>query len=210
VIDKIRALQHAPRPIVLYFYCKDGDNDRNNFEAIGRSLLAQLLKQDESLLGDFNQRATKGGASHLASREVMEEMLKSALDECTLTYIVLDGIDECNREERKVIVKWFRQYIEDLPPRDPHGNTPDRVRCLFVSQNDHARKDFDGLPSVTVNQDTNERDIQQFCNHEAEKIQKQLSLCDDDTEEFSNAVCLASEGLNAELITREDVLMFVM
>jgi hypothetical protein len=121
-------------------------------------------------------------------------MLKSALNECTLTYIVLDGIDECDREERKLIVKWFRQYIEDLPARDPHGNGPDRVRCLFVSQIDHARKDFAGLSSVTISQSCNEGDIQRFCHAEAEKLQRKFSISNEETANFSTTVRLAAEG----------------
>lgn len=164
-----------PSPSVLFFYCKDGDLDRNNFVSIARTLLAQLLQQDDDLLGYLYEKSCKSGQSCLQSYELAGELLKFALDTCPSIYIVLDGIDECaTRDERKVIVNWFREYVENLPPQDSNGAGPDRVHCMFVSQVDSGRKDFNGLANITVGVETNGDDIEEYSRVEIDKLRQRF------------------------------------
>ncbi|TGJ88444.1 hypothetical protein E0Z10_g384 [Xylaria hypoxylon] len=139
IVEEARKLN--PAPTVLFFYCKHGNSERDNFVALGRSLLAQFLKQDNGLLPSFYQKSCRSGESSLISPALIEELLTLAFGNCKSAYIILDGLDECPRDQRKYITHWFRRLVEDLP-----NTEPERLRCLLVSQDDgFARKDFAGL-----------------------------------------------------------------
>ncbi|KAF7532343.1 hypothetical protein G7054_g8019 [Neopestalotiopsis clavispora] len=161
-----KASELKPAPTVLYFYCKHEDPERDNFVALGRSMLAQFLHQDNELLPIFYQRSYRSGEAVLSSSQMVEELLTLAFGNCKNAYIVLDGLDECPREQRKTITKWFRKLIDNLPSKEA-----DRLRCLFISQDDGpARKDFAGLASVKIGAEDTQRDIEEYCQVQAAKL----------------------------------------
>lgn len=163
VVEQARNL--VPKPTVLQFYFKQGDVDRDNFVTMARTLLAQLLAQDTGILDYMYTRSCKNGEPFLSSRSEIEELLTSALGSCDSAYIILDGLDECSsRDERKSIVGFFRRLIEN-PDRDA-----DRLRCMFVSRKDSARKDFQGLAEIAVTLENNENDIEAFSQFRSQEL----------------------------------------
>ncbi|KAK7999487.1 hypothetical protein PG990_012087 [Apiospora arundinis] len=166
VVQKAQELE--PTPAVLYFYCKHDNPERNNFVALGRSLLAQLLNHDNGLLHTLYLKSCRSVETILSSPETVEELLALVFKACKGAYIILDGLDECPRQERQHITKWFRELVEDLP-----NDKPERLRCLFVSQDDGpARKDHDGLESIKIKAEDSQNDIQEYCRVEAGKLRR--------------------------------------
>ncbi|KAI0146814.1 hypothetical protein BJ166DRAFT_470922 [Pestalotiopsis sp. NC0098] len=164
VVQKARELR--PAPTVLYFYCKHDDPERDNFVALGRSLLSQFLDHDDELLPTFYQKACRSGETVLESSSLVQELLTLAFGNCRSAYIIIDGLDECPRDQRKVITQWFRNMIENLPI-----NEPERLRCLFVSQDDGiARKDFAGLVTIKIRTEDSQQDVEKYCRVEADKL----------------------------------------
>ncbi|ETS77389.1 hypothetical protein PFICI_11263 [Pestalotiopsis fici W106-1] len=161
-----KASELKPAPTVLYFYCKHENPERDNFVALGRSLLAQFLHHNNELLPSFYQKFCRSGQVVLSSPILVEELLTLAFGNCKSAYIILDGLDECPRDQRKYITKWFRKLIEDLPSKEA-----DRLRCLFVSQDDGpARKDFDDLASIKIADEDTQHDIEEYCRVQARKL----------------------------------------
>ena len=159
-------------PTVLFFYCKHGNIERDKFIPLARSLLAQFLKQDNAFLHFFYQKCCESVESVLNSPAEIRKLLVLAFQNCRSAYIILDGIDECPRQERKAITQWFRNLVEDLPT-----SHPERLRCLFVSQDDGiARKDFSGLASFKMEEEDNKHDIEEYSRVEATKLQEIFSL----------------------------------
>ncbi|KAK6082031.1 zinc finger protein [Seiridium cupressi] len=178
VVEKARELH--PTPAVLYFYCKHDNPERDNFLALGRSLLAQFLKHDIGLLPSFCQKSCHSGEMVLSSSALVEELLDLAFGNCKSAYIILDGLDECPRDQRKIITQWFRKLIENLP-----SNEPERLRCLFVSQDDGpARKDFAGLASIKIRAEDNQHDVEEHSRVEADLLASLVETRSDGTIEF--------------------------
>ncbi|KAI1736472.1 putative zinc finger protein [Xylaria scruposa] len=190
VVEEARRLN--PTPTVLFFYCKHDNTERDNFVALGRSLLAQFLKQDNGLLPSFYQKSCRSGEAVLTSPALIKELLSLAFGNCKSAYIILDGLDECPRDQRKDITQWFRKLIEDLPT-----NEPEKVRCLFVSQDDGvARKDFAGVASIKITPGDNKSDIEEYSRKEAKKLRENCpSLTDEKACKIANAVADCAEGL---------------
>ncbi|KAI0898910.1 putative zinc finger protein [Annulohypoxylon nitens] len=189
VIEEVQNLR--PKPTVLYFYCKQDNSERNNFVALGRSLLAQFLMQDNGLLPTFYQKSCRSGEATLSSPALVQELLTLAFGNCKSAYIILDGLDECPRDQRKTITQWFRKLVEDLP-----NSEPERLRCLFVSQDDGvARKDFAGLTSIKVGVEDNKNDIEKYCQSNACKLKESFLLTDKRATAIAETVAKSVKGL---------------
>jgi hypothetical protein len=180
----------ATKPATLFFYCKYNNPDQDNFVAIARNLLAQLLRQDKGLLLYFYQKCCDSAEPVLTSPTVVEELLVHAFANCKAAYIVLDGVDECPRDQRKIISQWFKKLVEDLAPSEP-----ERLRCLFVSQDDGvARKDFAGLASIKITTDDNKGDIDEYCQVEANKLKATFKLSDERASTIASTVASSVGG----------------
>ncbi|KAI1772544.1 hypothetical protein F4818DRAFT_426298 [Hypoxylon cercidicola] len=186
------AMKLTPSPITLFFYCKSGDIDKNNFASIGRSFLSQLLQVNKDILLPFYyDKFSNSTTAVLDTYAVIENLLEVALLNCPSVYIIIDGIDECPRGERKDITKWFRNIVENLQPPNQ-----DRVRCLFVSQHDGiASKDFNGLTSLKIDSKNNEGDIKAFSVVEAAKIQSQFPVSDDTRNRIASKMQSTAKGM---------------
>ena len=178
VVEEVQSLN--PRPTVLFFYCKNGDVQRDNFVSIARGLLAQLLQQNKDLLPYFYEKASNSPDPVLSNPPIVKELLDMGIRNCKSVYIIFDGLDECSRDERKHITHWFRKLIEELPPANAEA-----IRCLFVSQDDSAaRKDFAGISAITVRSQDNEADIREYSSVWADKIKKKFKI----TEQMRNDI----------------------
>jgi hypothetical protein len=189
-VEEARKL--TPTPTVLFFYCKYNSPERDNFLALARSILAQLLKQDKCLLPYFYQKCCDSGDAVLTSRTLVEELLVLAFRNCKSAYIVLDGLDECAREERKAITQWFRKLVEELPT-----SQPERLRCLFISQDDGvSRKDLSGLLSIKIRPDDNKHDIDEYNRVEGSKVKEKFQLSDEKTSIIASTVAESVGGVS--------------
>ncbi|PVH75487.1 hypothetical protein DL98DRAFT_466362 [Cadophora sp. DSE1049] len=195
VVEEAKKL--SPTPTILFFYCKQDEGDRDNFISMARTLLSQLLMQNPSLLDYIYNKCCNSGEAFLSSRVIIEEILSFSLENCNSAYIVLDGLDECcSRDERRNIVEFFRNLIENLDP------DPDRLHCLFVSRKDSARKDFYGLANIEVGREFNEDDIDAFSQVQSQKLGAKLGISGIRLQEIVNFVSAFAEGifLVAELV----------
>ena len=121
----------------------------------------------------------------------MEKLLDLAFGNCTSAYIILDGLDECSREERKLIAQRFRKLVEDLPPTDP-----ERLRCLFISQDDGAaRKDFSGISRIKISTEDNKHDIEEYSRIEAGRLQETLEMSDEKASTIARTVSNSVGGM---------------
>lgn len=191
VVEEAKKLES--NPTVLFFYFKQEDSDRNNFLSMARTLLSQILEQNPHTLDYFYDKCCSSGAALISSQPLVEELLKFALRNCESAYVVLDGLDECcTRKERGEIAKWFRDLIEEGPPEIRDG-----LHCMFISQHDSARKDYQDLPSITADAYNNEDDIETFCKIQAGKLVTKLAITEHYAQEIAERVSAAAEGISA-------------
>lgn len=146
-----------PNATVGFFFCKHQVETRNSFISVARSILAQFLAQQPCLLPFFFEKASVSSHVVLSSEAIAKEMLQTALRSSERVYIIIDGLDECPRAERKEISTWFQAVNDDASTADR-----DTARCLFVSQDDGVgRKDLGNLPTIKMTNE-NQEDLQDF------------------------------------------------
>jgi hypothetical protein len=154
-------------------------------------MLSQLLHQHPDLLPYYYEKALTSAEAVLTSLSLAKEILEIGLKFGTKTYVIIDGLDECAREERKEITQWFRHLIEELPSAQP-----DHIRCLFISQDDGpARKDFSVLPSLKIHATDIQGDIGQYASKRALELQHRFELPDSQRIDMIRKVTEGSQGM---------------
>ena len=176
---------------LVYFYCSYQDVQRKSFVAVARALLSQLLTQNEDLLPYLYEKRVSSGQVSLVSSELCAELLKTCLKTMLKTYIIIDGIDECELPERKTILSFFAPLVEG-------DDCPGRIRALFVSQDlNDIRKLLRVATTLRLTDVHNKADIESYAANWALKIQVKFSLPDVTMEHIKTAVCEGSEGKKA-------------
>jgi hypothetical protein len=144
--------------------------------------------------------------------KLAKELLETVFESCKKTYIILDGLDECTRQERKDISTWFRQLVDGLPRKEM-----DAIRCLFVSQDDgYARKDLSMLPSIKLTATSNKSDIEMYARIWHQRMEEKFGPLDTKGLDITNIVTARAQGSNAlppffqqvELILRKGMFLF--
>lgn len=156
---------------VLYFYCRFSDSEKGDL-AIAKSFLSQLMMNNDSYLDYLYVESLKSRKAVLSSIDDAVSLLQVGLKNVSKTYIVLDGLDEYPRAERKSIIERYHTLITKLPI-----NEMGIIRCLFVSQNDGAaRKDLSGVSDIEMTFDRTRQDIDSFCVEQQALIEKKFGV----------------------------------
>jgi hypothetical protein len=156
------------------------------------------------MLPYFFEEASNSSDSVLTNPATSKELLDMGIRNCKSVYIILDGIDECSRDERKSITSWFRILIEELPPSNAEA-----IRCLFVSQDDGAaRKDFAGLSTIAIGARDNKNDIKEYSTIWAERIKEKFGISDHMSSNIALNVLNTSDGIASPVALRPFILPF--
>lgn len=123
--------------------------------------------------------------------------MRVALSSSKRTYIILDGLDECDAKERRCVVEFFRNTVEALPIADM-----DSIRCLFVSQDDkEARKDLSNIPSISICPSDTKHDIHSFVMIWKDKIERKFGDLQGVRCDIAKIVTAKAQGIHIVLVT---------
>jgi hypothetical protein len=191
VIEELQALATSGQVRLAYFYCKHGDYRMNSFVGVAKGIIGQLLRGNPDLvLQLYDKGNLESGEAILLDRATTKDLLELALDSTKTTYIVIDGIDECGRDDRKEICNFFIQQANAVPAED-FGI----LRCLFVSQEDgFAKKDLGMVPSIKMLQSYTRDDIKRFIICWVERIEQKHGLLDPTQVPLTDIIMSATKG----------------
>lgn len=190
IIEVLQQLRSTHSINLGFFYCKHKDSQRNTFNAVARTIIAQLLTQNQDLLPYLFEKASTSGEIVLGSPKSIRETLETALKSSGKVYIVIDGLDECESQEKKAIIQWFQSVVAALPDHES-----DSIRCLFLSQDDgEVGKGFSKTPAIRIRREDTKEDIQQYINIWSKKIQEKFDLQDSKREDIVAAVVERADG----------------
>ncbi|KAJ4856183.1 ankyrin repeat domain-containing protein [Trichoderma breve] len=154
-----------------YFYCDRNRADHQDPVAILRSLIRQLCAPCDTSSIDacaehkYMVRKRKGFARDRLSGEECHELLLQLVGVQSGTYLVIDGLDECDRETRHVLMN----ILDDLIDKSGHP-----VKIYIASRTDQdLRSRYQGGTHLEVTANDNQADIETFV---IEKM-KQSDFC---------------------------------
>ncbi|KAE9372535.1 hypothetical protein N431DRAFT_536388 [Stipitochalara longipes BDJ] len=183
----LRIVQSSTNISLAFFYCRDQDGQRNTFASVAKAILAQLLCQNSNLLPHLYDECLKSAKVTLASSHDCVKVLGTVLQAVPQTFLIIDGIDECEPKERKAILKFFASMItsDDIPQG--------KLRGLFISQElADIKSALHVADTVNLTRNHSEVDIKNFAVKWASKIQQRFRLMEDSAREY--IIKLVSDG----------------
>lgn len=192
IVEKVRQI---PDVQVAFFYCKTADPLRNNFVAIARSMLVQMLGKNKTMLSHIYERSCISGESCLETSTSAKELLQTALTSADRVFLIIDGLDECPQDEKNTIVSWFKAIIDNT-----NGSDPGRLRCLFISQDDgKIRRLCASVPEIKITSEDSMADIQEYVSYKAIDLQKKFGLPVAESQDICQKVCDRASGKQTAL-----------
>ncbi|KAF4944301.1 hypothetical protein FGADI_12785 [Fusarium gaditjirri] len=133
VIDYLLTKRSSGRSHVTFFFSRFDDSESMRAETILRALARQLVTVQD--VSGHTKRALEiiQNAPEDISLELSQFLTRLLSRKGPPLWVILDGIDECQREERKIVIKVLRSMLDDgVNAR------------LFITSRDHATSVFKG------------------------------------------------------------------
>lgn len=176
--------------VVAFFYCKYSDTQKKSFADVLRSILVQLVQQNEELLPYVYDECCSRSEVTMESPNLLKQLVETSLRSCPKTCIVIDGIDECEETEERKIITWFLAMFENVT-KDNAG----MIRLLFISQRDKVTESLLTQASVIpLDSNYHQEDIQAYAHHWSVKIQRKFGLPQDSTNQIGTDVATQAHG----------------
>lgn len=186
----IEVARNLPNVSVVFFYCRYNDNERDKFISLARGILAQLALLDRDLLTYLYDKASSSGQTSLSSEDLAIDLLTTAMQSFEKLYVIIDGIDECDRDERRQIVSFFENLWNSLPQKDQ-----DSLRCLYLSQDDSiARKDHARMSWLKITEAHTKKDIQSYAESRSLEIKTKFDLTTERQKYVEDKITSSAEG----------------
>lgn len=125
MVDQIKYMN--PHSQVIYFYCKNRDPSKRTFDAIARSLIAQLLQLNPVALDYLHQVAFDSGERHPSTFKTYGDILEHLTSAHDLLFIGVDGLDECEKDDRRFILSLLDHVLKV-------SNSKAKIKVFLTSQ----------------------------------------------------------------------------
>lgn len=187
IIEQARTIDSVN---VGFFYCKYNDVQKNAFTGVLRSILVQLVHQNEELLSYVYDACCSSTEVTVDSPSLLKQLVETSLRSCADTCIIVDGIDECEEVEEKKMVAWFLAMFEKST-EDNAG----AIRLLFISQRDKVTESLLNQASVIpLDSKYHQEDIQTYAHHWSLQIQRKFGIPDVSTSQIGANVAAQAQG----------------
>jgi len=175
VIDAVLAECRSsglPRP--CYFYCSRSaaDTARSNPVEILGSLARQLsCLQDHDTLSKASLELYKHGKEHSSPGPSLKQITQLIIDllaQRSLSYIILDALDECSPDSRRILFDALGEILQQ---------SSSATRLFISSRDDQDIKlELTTEPAIEVKAAQNRDDIGLFIEHEVSKAARRALL----------------------------------
>lgn len=115
IVDQIK--DTIPDSQVIFFYCKNRDPLKNTFDGVARSLITQLLRLNPVSLGYLHETAVNSGERHPSTFKTYGSILEHMTSTHDSLFIGIDGLDECEKEDRCLILSLLAHVLKVSSPQ---------------------------------------------------------------------------------------------
>ena len=180
---------------ITFFYCKYGDPDKRTFISFMKSALSQLVTQQDHIVPYYHDEGVGSGEVSLQSAKLCKRLLRHMLQNIPKAFLVIDGLDECDDTERKLIMDFLSEVINLCD-----STNPGKVRILILSRDEpDIRKSLSMATVIRVGRQDTLQDIEAYIRHRASLVQQKFNLPDIDREYIEQNVLDKSDGMSPHL-----------
>ncbi|KAN0113190.1 NACHT domain containing protein [Hyaloscypha variabilis] len=188
IIEEIQQKELAP---VAFFYCKHQNADKNKFISIIRAVLSQFVAQQRHVVPFYHDEGIASGELPLQSMKLCKKLLRYMLQNIPKGFLIIDGIDECDVNERKSLLDFLNEIIHLCD-----STNPGKIRILILSREEPDIKKYLSIGTVVRldSQDTLQ-DIELYVRHRARLVQRKFGLNAEDQEYIEQNVLDRTQGM---------------
>jgi hypothetical protein len=158
-----------PTPLA-FCYCKHDDPDKNTFISILKAFLSQLTIQQDHLLPFYYDEGISSGEVFLHSTKLCKKLLGYMLQNIPSAFLIIDGLDECDQNERKLILEFFNELINLCD-----STKPSKVRLLIASRDEpDIKKSLSLATMVRIGDQDTLQDIESYIAHRAGLVERKF------------------------------------
>ena len=155
IVDALMASTVSPKPIIAYYYC-DYANQKT-LQAV--TILGTMLKQfffNGHIPEELEKKFPRGYGKDAHTLDVgdLSDLLCVAIRRISLAFIVIDGLDECEKASRKVVLDLLHRLQEI-----ENSTVKSFISCR---QEDQILRSFEGVPMVQMTASSLKDDIQLY------------------------------------------------
>ncbi|KAM0562877.1 hypothetical protein ACHAPJ_001717 [Fusarium lateritium] len=192
VVERLLREKGSPggKRSVAYFYFKHVQKLAHN--SFLRALLEQLIDQNPALSSKTVDDLSKIEGGDLRRTAKLQELIEQAFGTCPVSFLVLDGLDECPKDEAEKTIQWMLSNIN-------HDSRGTSLRVIFSGQRDGV---LDTLlkPYPSISLDASEtpahnEDIKRYCVEFCGRIQEEFDLPQEMQHEILSKVLDGTKGM---------------
>ncbi|KAH8663256.1 hypothetical protein BGZ61DRAFT_402202 [Ilyonectria robusta] len=180
---------------ISYFYCREKDEGLGEprFLAIMKSLLRQLVSQNEDLLPTLHDKRMRG--QEILNDESTAKTLLELFCEVDMSqFIVIDGLDEISDVHKGSVVQLFDSIVEKS-----NEHHPGKIRILILSTElpliRKRMESNDRIGEFALNPSSTLKDIESYVAKQAEKLEEEFSLGSHNLKLIESLICRNSDGM---------------
>ena len=164
IVDKLLHVydKKSENEALAYFYCDRNQDDYRNSMCILSSFIRQLALPSygneirEQALQIYEEKSRDGFASNKMTCEEVEMQLQALVQDYSQTTLVLDALDECDKETLVYLTRYLGRLVR---------HSPGVVKILVSSRPDpDIRLEFEDWPSIEITSADNHDDIVTYLN----------------------------------------------
>ncbi|KAL7946381.1 hypothetical protein V8C42DRAFT_352616 [Trichoderma barbatum] len=179
---------------LAYFYCERGSADLREPISVLRCYVRQLSSVPcypnsmQKKLIELYQESRKQG-DRLSTQRCIDQLFAS-VNLYPRTTLILDGLDECNPDERWKLIEILAQLVAEV--KNP-------VKLFISSRREQdIAKLLERSPIIEVDARDNQQDIRKFVEEKIERIEKTgnwISISQDFKIKIKDTICAKSDGM---------------
>lgn len=169
-----------------YFYCQEVET----CDGVLRAILTQLLEQNKYILPYLEGARVSSSQRLLQSGKLLHSILETVLEACGQVYLIIDGVDEMELDERQKLLSALLPFLRASPDKSCS------LKIFISSRNEKDIKEGLGskCKSYGITKEDNKRDITSYITIRVLKIQNMLQLEDSYVQEIITTLCEYADG----------------
>ncbi|PVH69331.1 hypothetical protein DL98DRAFT_625565, partial [Cadophora sp. DSE1049] len=174
-----------------YFYCKKNDAEKNTCISIYRGILRQLLTRHRDLVPYCWDEMVSTGETILTTTHLAEGLLKTMFAKTESFRLIIDGLNECDWDQRKLLLAFFTSIVELCDERQPG-----KLRIIFLSQDYiDIQKAMQIATTLQITEEDNKADIGTYVREWTSLIQQKYDLDPTTALAIEDSTCGRARGM---------------
>jgi hypothetical protein len=177
---------------VFYFYCARSDPLRRTCLSVLKGLLHQALKSQRELVPVCHDKITDNGYQTLNNVESAKGLLDLAFENLPGIFVVIDGLDECDGPDIKMILDFLNKEVSRCD-----NYSPGKLRVLITSWfMPEIKKRLDEASILEMVDRDNEADIEAYVKNEVTSMnqERRYNLDAQQQRDIIDLTCRGSKG----------------